>query len=367
MAEKTLREALSVNAFLLIAALLLSFAVLSCNDDDESAPRESRLTVGIVYDTAGREDRSFNESAYRGIRRAEAELGALVSEETTDGSESNREELIRSLASDNNLVIAVGFSFDSSIKKIAAEYPDTNFAGVDIQQGNNPPANFASLLFSEEEGAFLVGAAAALTTRTNKVGFIGGVCSTPDGIIERFEAGFVYGVQISKLGVVIETKYLSYEDLSGFSDTEEAEKVARRMFENGADVIFHAAGASGAGLFRAAAEESEEKKHLWAIGVDSDQYRTADESVRGHILTSMLKRVDTAVYNIIEAQKNGEFRGGTVRHDLANGGVDYSTSGGFLKDNHIRRLEFSKERIRKGDLTVPTVPLKDCSQPQTYP
>lgn len=367
MAGKTLGRIPDANAFLLICALLLCSAFLSCGNDDGSAPREDALTVGIVYDTAGREDRSFNESAYMGIKRAEAELGAIVSEQTTDGSESNREKLVRSLASDNDLVIAVGFSFDSSIKKIAAEYPGTNFAGVDIQQGNNPPANFASLLFSEEEGAFLVGAAAALITRTNKVGFIGGVCSTPERIIEKFEAGFVEGAWIWKLGIEIETEYLSHEDLSGFSDTEEAEKVAGNMFDNGADVIFHAAGASGTGLFRAAADKSEGGEHLWAIGVDSDQYRTADESLRGHILTSMLKRVDVAVYNIIEAQKNGEFRGGALRHNLANGGVDYSMSGNFLEEHVIRRLELSKEWIRKGSLTVPKVPLKDCAQPQTYP
>ena len=183
MAEKTLKRALSASAFLLILplmVLLLSFVALSCDDDDESG-----LMVGIAYDAEGKGDKSFNDSAYEGIKKAQEELGAAVIEETTDGTEPNREELIRSLAADNDLVIAVGFSFDNSIKKVAAANPDTNFAGVDIQQGNDPPANFASLLFNEAEGSFLVGAAAALTTKTDKVGFIGGVCSTPDELIEK--------------------------------------------------------------------------------------------------------------------------------------------------------------------------------------
>ena len=183
MAEKTLKRALSASAFLLILplmVLLLSFVALSCDDDDESG-----LTVGIAYDAEGKGDKSFNDSAYEGIKKAQEELGAAVIEETTDGTEPNREELIRSLAADNDLVIAVGFSFDSSIKKVAAEDPGTNFAGVDIQQGDDPPANFASLLFNEAEGSFLVGAAAALTTKTDKVGFIGGVCATPDELIEK--------------------------------------------------------------------------------------------------------------------------------------------------------------------------------------
>ncbi len=343
----------------LILALLVCFMPLSC--DGDNGPK-----VGIVYDLTGKNDRSFNESAYEGIKRAEAELGASVSEETTDGSESNREELIRSLAENNDLVIAVGFSFENSIKKIAAEYPDTDFVGVDIRQGENPPANFASLLFDETQGSFLVGAAAALTTKTNKVGFIGGVCSTSDKIIERFEAGFVDGVRITKLGTTVKTEYLSHgEDLSGFSDTEKAKKVAERMFEDGADVIFHAAGASGAGLFEAAAEGSKKTGHLWAIGVDSDQYRSADESVRGHILTSMLKRVDVAIYNIIKTQRDGEFRGGEVRNDLENGGVDYSTSGGFV-DGIKDRLELTKDWIVKGHLKISTDTPKSCEQ-QTYP
>lgn len=363
MSEKTLKKTLNANTFLLILpfVVFLSFVIPSCSDDDQSGPM-----VGIVYDAEGRGDKSFNDSAYEGIRRAQMELGAVVSEETTDGTDSNREEIIRSLAADNDLVIAVGFSFDTSIKKVAEENSDTNFAGVDIQQGDDPPANFASLIFNEAEGSFLVGAAAALTTETDKVGFIGGVCATPDELIEKFEAGFIAGVKAVDPNITVETEYLSdWDDTAGFGDIAGGKRTALRMFKENADVIFHAAGGSGTGLFEAAEEFSEaEETKVWAIGVDSDQYRTAKESAQ-YILTSMLKRVDVAVYNIIETQKNGGFSGGPVDHNLSNDGVGYSTSGGFLDDieNH---LEDYKAQIINGEIEVLTVSGKDCGMPQSH-
>ncbi len=375
-------KTLSLNTLVLVAplALFLSFAVLSCGDD-EGSPQESGTRVGIVYDTVGKGDGSFNDSAYEGTRRAGEELGAVVSEETTDGTETNREELLQSLADDNELVIAVGFSFEDSIKKVAAANPDTNFAGIDILQRENAPANFASLVFNEAEGSFLVGVAAALKSETRKVGFIGGVCGTPDRLIEKFEAGFIAGVLAMVKGInrniEVETAYLSQFsdpqnpdgpiDISGFFSPDKAREAAQEMFVGGTDIVFHASGSSGAGLFEAAREFSSQEGNskVWAIGVDSDQYNTADESVREYILTSMLKRVDTAVYNIIKAQRDGEFSGGTVNHDLANDGVGYATSGRFVDD--IRELiEAPKAFIVRNLFDVPTVPAKGCREPQTY-
>ncbi len=358
--------------WLLPLVVFLSLAMSSC-EEDESGPR-----VGIVYDQAGKGDGSFNDSAYEGVKRARGELGARISEETTDGAESNREELIRSLAKDNDLVIAVGFSFENAIKKVAKEYPDVNFAGVDVLQRDNSPANLASLLFEDPEGAFLVGIAAALKTENDRVGFIGGVCETPDELIEKFEAGFIEGVftMARTLGkdITIKTEYLSQfinpitgePDISGFNDPDKANIVAKEMFESGSDVIFHAAGGSGEGLFEAAKQFSEsEGTKVWAIGVDSDQYLTANESVREHILTSMLRRVDTAVYNIIKAQKDGEFAGKEVINNLANDGVGYATSGGFTDD--IRELvEAAKTLLLKNFLNLPAKPEKGCREPQIY-
>lgn len=382
MTGKTLRRTSSLNTLALTVplALFLSFALLSCDDGDGS-PEQGGPRVGIVYDSAGRGDGSFNDSAHEGIKKAQEELAAVVSEETTDGTEDNREELIQSLAENNDLVIAVGFSFENSIKKVSAANPQTNFAGIDILQRNDSPPNFASLIFNEGEGSFLAGAAAALKTRTAKVGFIGGVCGTPDRIIEKFEIGFVIGVsalaRILNTTMEVETVYLSQfsnprnpdgpPDISGFFSPDRAEEAAGKLFSNGSDIVFHAAGGSGAGLFKAAKEFSEREGNskVWAVGVDSDQYHTADEAVREYILTSMLKRVDTAVYNIIKAQRDGEFSGGTVTHDLANDGVGYATSGGFVDD--IKELiEAPKAFIVHDLLDVPTVPVKSCRTPQIY-
>ena len=382
MTEKISKRSASAIPLLLIfpLVLLLSFAVLSCGNQDNSRD-EDGPRVGIVYDTVGKGDGSFNDSAYEGVKRAQEELGAVVSEETTDGTESNREELLQSLADDNDLVIAVGFSFENSIKKVATANPDTNFAGIDILQIDNSPTNFASLVFNEAEGSFLVGVAAALKSETGKVGFIGGVCGTPDRLIEKFEAGFISGVLAMVKGINrnmdVETAYLSQfsdpqnpdgpPDVSGFSNPNKAREAAEEMFSDGSDIVFHAAGSSGEGLFEAAREfsEQEDNSKVWAIGVDSDQYGTSDESVREYILTSMLKRVDTAVYNIIKAQRDGEFSGGTVSHDLANDGVGYATSGGFVDD--IRELiEGQKAFIVRDLVNVPTVPVKGCREPQTY-
>ena len=380
MTGKTLRRTLNTLVLIAPLTLFLSFAFLSCDNDDGSL-EENGPRVGIVYDSVGKGDGSFNDSAYEGIKRAQKELGAVVSEETTDGTETNREELLQSLAEDNELVIAVGFSFEDSIKKVAAANPDTNFAGIDILQRENATANFASLVFNEAEGSFLVGVAAALKSETGKVGFIGGVCDTPDRLIEKFEAGFISGVLAMVKGINInmdvETAYLSQfsdpqnpeepPDISGFFSPGEAKEVAERMFSGGSDIVFHAAGGSGAGLFEAAREFSshEGNSKVWAIGVDSDQYGTSDESVREYILTSMLKRVDTAVYNIVKAQRDGEFSGGTVNHDLTNDGVGYATSGGFVDD--IRELiEGPKAFIVRDLFDVPTVPAKGCREPQTY-
>ena len=371
MFGKSLKRIFGINAIVPILPLMmfLSFTALSCDD-------ESALRVGIVYTETGKGDGSFNDSAYEGIKRAEEEIGAVVAEETTDGTESNREDLFQSLSQSNDLVIGVGFSFEASIKKAASENPDTNFAGIDILQRDDSPPNFASLVFDEAEGSFLVGVAAGLKTETDRVGFIGGVCATPDRLIEKFEAGFIAGVKAVDGTINIETEYLSQysdpqnpgqpPDLSGFSNPDKANESAKRMYGSGSDVVFNAAGGSGRGIFEAAKEFSEANEtKVWAIGVDSDQYNTADESVREHILTSMLKRVDVAVYNIIKAQKNGEFSGGPVDHNLSNDGVGYSTSGGGI-DDIKDQLENYKTRIVNGEIEVPTVPGKDCGTPQTY-
>jgi basic membrane protein A and related proteins len=309
--------------------------------------------VGMVYDIGGRGDLSFNDSAAAGLDRAAADFSIEVNElEPSEGGE-NREELLRLLSSQGfDLVFGIGFLFAESVQAASADFPEVSYGLVDgvPEEGGD---NVVSLLFAEEQGSFLVGAAAALTSETGRVGFIGGV---EIDLIQKFEAGFAAGAREINPDIEIDVRYITQPpDFSGFEDPARGREIALSMYEAGADVVYHAAGGSGAGLFDAAAETSTDDEKNWAIGVDSDQFETADEEVRDFILTSMLKQVDVAVYDTIDAFVSGEFTGGIQEFDLASGGVDYSTSGGFV-DDIADQLEELKQRIIDGDIEVPTAP-----------
>ena len=288
-------------------------------------PEAQDMTAALVFDIGGRGDQSFNDSAAAGLDRAAAELGVNTTEASPNPDGSNRAELLQLSADGADLVIGVGFLFGESITQVAANNPDTYFGIIDSAPDGTD--NLAGLVFAEHEGSFLVGAAAALKSTTGTVGFIGGV---DIDLIRRFHAGFEAGVHAVDPDIRILDAYITEPpDFDGWFQPAEAKIIAQSMYEAGADVIYHAAGGSGAGLFEAAKEFSESGgSHVWAIGVDSDQYNTSSEEVRPYILTSMLKRVDVAVYNTIEAVANGDFTGGTTVFNLAVDGVGYSSRAG---------------------------------------
>jgi basic membrane protein A len=321
------------------------------------------VTVGLVFDIGGRGDQSFNDSAAAGLERAADELGITFTEASPNDDGSNRAELLQLAADTNDLVIAVGFLFEGDTAAVGAENPDSNFAVIDssmLDFSVDPPVpygdNIAGLVFSEEQGSFLVGAAAALKSTTGTLGFIGGV-SGVGGLIEKFEAGFIAGAKAVNPDIEIISEYITAApDFDGFNAPDQARDIALAMYDSGADIVYHAAGGSGAGLFEAASVQSDTTgSKVWAIGVDSDQYNTADEAVREFILTSMLKRVDVAVFEAISSQVEGTFSSGETRYDLSVDGVGYSTSGGFL-DDIVDQLEDFKAQIIAGDIVVPTDP-----------
>jgi basic membrane protein A len=336
--------------FALLFSVVLAFALVAsaCGGDDEGGG--SDVNVGLVFDIGGRGDQSFNDSAAAGLDQAEEDLGISASEASANDDGSNREELLNLQADESDLVFGVGFLFAEPMLNAAGANPEINFAIVDDASVDLP--NVAGLVFAEEEGSFLVGAAAALKTTNNKVGFIGGVSID---LIKRFEAGFVAGVQHINPDIEIDIQYISEPpDFSGFTDPAAGKIVAQSMFEDGSDIVYHAAGGSGGGLFQAAKEYSEANNtKVWAIGVDSDQYLTAGEDVQEYILTSMLKRVDVAVYSTIEAQVEGSFTGGPNVFDLSVDGVGYSTTGGFV-DDITDQLEELKQQIIDGEIVVPS-------------
>ncbi len=320
-------------------------------------------SVGLVFDIGGRGDQSFNDSAAAGLERAADELGITFTEASPNDDGSNRAELLQLAAESSDLVIAVGFLFEGDAAAVGAENPDTSFAVVDssmIDFTVDPPApygdNIGGIVFTEEQGSFLVGAAAALKSQTGTVGFIGGV-SGVGGLIERFEAGYMAGARAVNPDIEILSEYLTAApDFDGFNAPDQARDTALAMYDGGADIVYHAAGGSGAGLFEAAREQSDVSgAKVWAIGVDSDQYNTSDPAVQEFILTSMLKRVDNGVYQAISSVCDGTFAGGETRYDLSVDGVGYSTSGGFV-DDIVDQLEDFKAQIIAGDIVVPTDP-----------
>lgn len=311
------------------------------------------VMVGMAYDIGGRGDKSFNDSAAAGLDQAVAEFGIDANELEASEVGENREAIVRVLAeSGHELVIANGFAFADSVGVASTEYSDTSFAVVDAVVD---APNVLSLVFTENEGSALVGAAAALTTATSKIGFIGGVSGS--GVIERFQAGYEAGAKEINPDIEIVVEYLSESpDASGFTDTEKARDVAQAMYEGGADVVFQAAGRAGSGVFEAARDVSKDtESKVWAIGSDTDQYITADAEVQPYILTSMIKRVDEAVFSTINNFVTGSEQSPVVTFDLAADGVGYSESGGFI-DDIVDQIEALRERIVSGDLVIPKKP-----------
>jgi len=315
------------------------------SSSSSSAPK-SDLKVGLAYDIGGRGDQSFNDAAAAGLDKAQSELGIESKEaEASNGeAESAKEERLNALVSAGyNPIIAVGFAYSASVGKVAKANPDVHFAIID-DPVEGP--NITNLLFAENEGSFLVGVAAALKDTKNNVGFIGGV-DVP--LIHKFEAGYKAGAEAAKPGIKVQVKYLSQPpDFSGFGAPDKGKTAAAGMYDAGADVIFAAAGGSGAGVFEAAKASGN-----LAIGVDSDQYKTADPAVQSVIMTSMLKKVDVAVFDFLKSASQDQYTAGPKTYDLKANGVDYSTSGGQV-DDIKSKIDAFKAKIISGEITVPT-------------
>lgn len=343
----------------------LSLVAAACGGDEDTggggeptdgaaAECNADITVGVALDVGGLGDKSFNDAAKAGLDQAIAD--GLVCEENTqfvesDNTGSNRDENVQALADEGyNLVVGVGFAFSEGVAGIAADYPDTNFAVVDgfANAVDDTLTNVADLTFKEHEGSFLVGAAAAEFCQCDTIGFLGGQTGP---LIEKFEAGYTAGAKAVNPDVEVLVEYIG-DDTTAFVNDVKGEALSTKMYDGGAEIIYHAAGLSGAGLFRAAVEADKP-----AIGVDSDQYLTAAPEEQPLILTSMLKRVDTAVYNAIAQTGEGEFVTGFQVFGLADEGVGYSQSNTELMTaDLIELVDGYAEQIIAGDIVVPETP-----------
>ncbi|MBL8067249.1 MAG: BMP family ABC transporter substrate-binding protein [Armatimonadetes bacterium] len=299
---------------------------------------EGKLKVGIVFDSGGIGDKSFNDSAWAGIQKAEKEFGIEVSK-IESKVEKDYEPNLTAMADDgNDLVIAVGLAQGKALEKVAKQYPDTKFAIVD---GFVTADNVRMLHFSEEQGSYLVGYIAGKMTKTGKVGFVGGEALD---LIKKFQYGFQAGVKAANAKAeILPPKYTgSWENI------DEAKIAANLLFDSGADIVYHAAGRAGLGVIQAAKERKK-----FAIGVDRDQ----DDEAPGFVLTSMVKNVDAAVYETIKDMVDGKFTAGEVSYDVAHGGVGISALR-FTKDmigpDVLAEIEAIKQKIADGSLKVPS-------------
>lgn len=324
----------------LVLGLILILPGCGPNKPNPEAAKAERVQVkvGIVYDAGGLGDKAFNDSAAKGIARAKKELGIevlqLESKHVKDYA-LNLKELAKQSC---DLVVAIGYDMQDDTEAVAKEFPQTKFALVDATVSQT---NVRGLLFKEEEGSYLVGFLAGMMTKSGKIGFIGGE-DMPQ--LQKYEAGYIAGAKSANRAVVVTPSQF----IGSGSSEDDAAVVADSVFGQGVDIVFCAAGSAGLGVIRSAA-----KHDKFAIGVDSDQ----DYLEPGHVLTSMVKHVDVAVFETIKDFTEGTFAGGKVVYDLADGGVGVSpltyTKESIGKER-IARLEDAYRAIADGTVRVPT-------------
>ncbi|MDX3690976.1 BMP family ABC transporter substrate-binding protein [Streptomyces europaeiscabiei] len=337
------------------ATVSLALALSACGgtstEASSSADAKGDMGLAIAYDVGGKGDQSFNDAAYAGLEKAEKEFGYKTEDiEPTEGeTDADKEQRLASLAKQGyNPVVGVGYAYATAVKAAAEQYPDTTFGIVD--DSTVQLDNVADLVFSEEQASYLAGVAAARSTKSNVVGFVGGV-DIP--LIHKFQAGFEQGVKDTNPKATVLSQYLTQTaEEGGFSSPDKGKTAAEGQIEKKADVVYAAAGLSGQGVIEAAAANK-----IWAIGVDSDQYRQeALAKYKDSILTSATKDVAKAVYNLAKSVEDGKPGTGIVRGDLLTGEVGLADSNPkFTSDTELQEaITTAKEKIISGEIKVRT-------------
>ncbi|HWI63735.1 MAG TPA: BMP family ABC transporter substrate-binding protein [Symbiobacteriaceae bacterium] len=330
-----------------VAAVALSIVLAGCGGAKKNEPapttptpaapaQQEKFRVGMATDVGGLNDESFNAAAYEGLKKAEKELGAEIKAIESKRNEDYEPNFKSLMDLKYNLVWGIGFMMQDAVTKVAKENPNQKYAIIDAVV-NSP--NVASVTFKEEEGSFLMGMIAAKVTKSKKVGFVGGMESD---VIAHFDAGFQAGVKAVDPTVEVKRVYAG-----SFIDPAKGKDVTLAMLKDGVDVVFHAAGATGNGVIEAAAAQKK-----WAIGVDKDQSKLAPE----YVISSMMKRVDVAVFDVSKATKDGNFPGGKVTTlGLKENGVGYAPSTLWNKMPEGTKALVDKwaDAIKGGKATIP--------------
>ena len=308
------------------------------------------FSVAMVTDIGGVDEKSFNQSAWKGLQDFGADNGLEKGDGGIDYLQSKSDadyntNLNKLVRREFDLVFGIGFLMEAAITEIATQQKDAQLAIIDAVVDQ---PNVASVLFKEQEGAFLAGVSAALMTKSKKIGFVGGM-EIP--VIERFEAGFLEGVKAVDPSITVDVKYTG-----AFDKAELGKTTANLMYSSGVDIIFHAAGGTGNGVFAEAKElkTNDPDAYVWVIGVDSDQYEEGKVGDTNVTLTSMLKRVDVAVQNLSKLAMDGEFPGGETKvYGLAEEGVALADSRGAIPEDVLAQIDEYAKKIADGDVVVP--------------
>ncbi|MFE9608647.1 BMP family protein [Streptomyces sp. NPDC006012] len=336
-----------------VATAALAVTVSACGSSSTSSSGSGKSKgIGLAYDVGGKGDQSFNDAAYAGFQKAEKDFGAGGRDiEPQDGeSDADKVQRLDTLAKQGyNPIIGVGYAYAPAVKEVSAKYPKVSFGIIDDE--TIKADNVADMVFHEEQSSYLAGVAAAMTTKKDHIGFVGGV---DNPLIHKFEAGYVQGAQSVNPKIKIEKQYLTETAAEGgFSSPDKGENAADGQIEAGADVVYQAAGLSGQGVIKSAAGHK-----VWAIGVDSDQYlQGALGQYKDHILTSATKNVEGAVYELAKSVlKDKKPLSGEIRGALDNGGVGIADSNPVFKNNAALQaaLKKAEDGIKNGSITVKT-------------
>lgn len=337
-------------AFGLTLAMLVSLTACGSKNNNGNVNSGSNETdgttkveysVGMVTNVGGVNDQSFNQSAWAGLNNLRDNYGVNVSYLESNQESDYPTNLDKMLDNGNDLIWSVGFAMSSAAKNAALTNMDQNYGIIDESYGDETPENMVCVMFRAQESSFLAGYVAGLTTKTDKVGFVGGIGSD---IIDQFEYGFRAGVDYAakELGKEIS---VSIQYAESFTDAAKGKAIATKMYNDGCDIIFHAAGSSGNGVIEAAKDSGN-----WVIGVDMDQYHLAPEAV----LTSAVKRVDTVIELVSAEYLNGNNYGGTTfEYGLEDEAVGLPEENPNLDEQVYAKAMEVKETIIKGDITVP--------------
>lgn len=349
-------------SLVLAAGALLGACGTSGKEAGTTGKNEKKdgFTAALVTDVGGVDDKSFNQSAWEGLKAFGEENGLKKGTKGYDYIQSKSDadyktNLNTAVRNGFDLTYGIGYKLKPAIEEIAGQRKNSHFAIVDdVIKGKN---NVVSITFKEHEGSFLVGVVAGLTTKTNKVGFIGG---TDSDLINKFAAGFQAGVK------AVNPKAEIKIDFAGaFDKADKGQSMASAMYKSGIDIIYHAAGGTGNGVFTEAKniKQKDPSKEVWVIGVDRDQVEegkvTADGKEYNVTLTSMIKRVDLAVKDLSTKAKDGKFPGGEqIEYGLSEDGVGISSSQDNVSEDALKAVDEWKQKIIKGEVEVPLKPTK---------